>query len=171
VNLEPERFRSILDGSASDLSSQERLIRYVAIDAERKGVDPRLAVEAEFPALLFSDRKVSVELSSRTTTPLPARTISNPHTPPAKPTKEDNQPVKPDSAEKPDGADSLVKFLANVWKDLPQLTVYAFWALLIAGGIYNVLPEAGLFIGGLVALYIGFAVIAFLFGILRRVSQ
>jgi hypothetical protein len=49
MKLEEERFKLILAGTATNLSSREILIRHVAYLAERRGEDPMLAVEAEMP--------------------------------------------------------------------------------------------------------------------------
>lgn len=49
MKITEDRFRSILAGTATDLSSKEILIRIEAFDAERQGRDPMATVEARLP--------------------------------------------------------------------------------------------------------------------------
>lgn len=49
MNISEDRFKSIVAGTATLLTSKEILIRQAAFDAERRGEDPMLAVETTMP--------------------------------------------------------------------------------------------------------------------------
>jgi hypothetical protein len=53
MKISEDRFRSILAGTATNLSSKEILIRQAAFDAERLEQDPMLAVEAQMPDVVI----------------------------------------------------------------------------------------------------------------------
>src|SRR3954451_14544621 len=49
MKITEDRFRSILAGTATELSSKEILIRIEAFEAERRGQDPIATVESRLP--------------------------------------------------------------------------------------------------------------------------
>ena len=57
MKITEDRFKSILAGTAPNLTSKEILIRQEAFDAERRGQDPMLAVEAQMPDVTIVRRE------------------------------------------------------------------------------------------------------------------
>jgi len=49
MKITAERFKALLDGTATDVSGEERLIRVEAFSAERRGEDPASAVQTRMP--------------------------------------------------------------------------------------------------------------------------
>lgn len=49
MRITAERFKALLNGTATDVSGEERLIRVEAFSAERRGEDPATAVQARMP--------------------------------------------------------------------------------------------------------------------------
>jgi hypothetical protein len=68
-----DRFKSILAGTATNLTSKEILIRQQAFDAERRGQEQMLAVEAQMPDVTIVRR----EADRRTVPPLSSRAVGS----------------------------------------------------------------------------------------------
>jgi hypothetical protein len=56
MRISTDRFNKIIDGSATNLTSMEILIRQEAFAAERHGQDPSVAVEAKLPHVTIIKR-------------------------------------------------------------------------------------------------------------------
>lgn len=63
MKIDGNRFKAILDGTASNLTSKEVLIRHIAYDAERRGTDPLLAVEQSLPDVQVERRELRSDKS------------------------------------------------------------------------------------------------------------
>ena len=57
MKITEDRFKSILAGTATNLTSKEILIRQEAFDAERRGQDPMVAVGAQMPDVTIVRRE------------------------------------------------------------------------------------------------------------------
>jgi hypothetical protein len=49
MQISAERFKALLDGTATNVTGEERIIRIEAFNAERRGEDPAVAVQAKLP--------------------------------------------------------------------------------------------------------------------------
>ncbi len=49
MKITAERFKALLDGSATNVTGEERIVRVEAFTAERRGEDPATAVQARMP--------------------------------------------------------------------------------------------------------------------------
>jgi hypothetical protein len=63
MKIDRNRFKAIMDGTASDLTSKEVLIRHIAFDAERRGTDPIFAVEQSLPDVQITRRELRSDKS------------------------------------------------------------------------------------------------------------
>ncbi|WP_198164193.1 hypothetical protein [Bradyrhizobium jicamae] len=73
MKISEERFKSILAGTATNLSSKEILIRQEAFFAERTGQDPMLAIEAKLPdvTIIRKERYRGIATDAATTQAIP----------------------------------------------------------------------------------------------------
>jgi hypothetical protein len=66
MEITAERFEALLDGSARNVTGEERVVRVEAFMAERRGEDPLTAVQSRLPHVLVTE---AVEVAQPIITP------------------------------------------------------------------------------------------------------
>ncbi|QHO74581.1 hypothetical protein ACH79_19950 [Bradyrhizobium sp. CCBAU 051011] len=142
MKIDETRFRAILNGTADQLSGQEILIRHVAYEAERKGEDPKRAVEESLPFVVFTT--AAQEKRSRktdATKPPPTATALDGKSHLISPKVRNNSPIKAVAADIGrfinSGAILIILFaLALVQAIIPPLFPILVAAVFLYGGAY-----------------------------------
>jgi hypothetical protein len=77
MQISAERFKALLDGTATNVTGEERIIRIEAFNAERRGEDPAAAVQAKLPHVSIAEPvQVTAPLSGSATNTITASAAS-----------------------------------------------------------------------------------------------